>query len=90
LYPTSKKPLEYWDIETKSRVELPNPTSPHLVQHSSYAGASKLEIAIMAMPVEAREKYARFLYTIESIMLYSDEAERKGLISRLPSRGPRV
>lgn len=65
---------ELWDIQDRRKVEQPNMTGPQLVRHSSYAAADRMEIALAAMPRDAQERYARAIYTLESLAIILEHA----------------
>lgn len=68
---------ELWDIQDRRKVEQPDMTKAHAIQHSSYSRADKFEIAIAAMPKDAQERFGRALFTLETIAIILERA-RKG------------
>ena len=65
---------EMWDIQDRRRVEQPDLTAPHLVQHSSLARADRMELAIRAMPRDAQERFMRALFTVETLAIIMESA----------------
>lgn len=65
---------ELWDIQDRRKVEQPDMTKAHAIQHSSYSRADKFEIAIAAMPKDAQERFARALFTLETIAIILERA----------------
>jgi hypothetical protein len=79
---------ELWDIQTRRKVEQPDMTKAHAIQHSSYSKADKYEIAIAAMPQEAQMRYARALYTYETLAIIIQSAmDGKPVLASLPDTG---
>jgi len=65
---------ELYDIQDRRMVEQPDMTKAHAIQHSSYARADKMEIALAAMPKDAQMRYARAIYTLESLAIILEHA----------------
>jgi len=68
---------ELWDIQDRRKVEQPDMTKAHAIQHSSYSRADKFEIAIAAMPKDAQARFGRALFTLETLAIILERA-RKG------------
>lgn len=68
---------EMWDIQDRRKVEQPDLTAPHLIQHSSLAMADRMELAMCALPRDAQERFMRALFTVETLAIIMDRA-RKG------------
>jgi hypothetical protein len=68
---------ELWDIQDRRKVEQPDMTKAHAIQHSSYSRADKFEIAIAAMPQDAQARFGRALFTLETLAIILERA-RKG------------
>lgn len=65
---------DLYDIQDRRIVEQPNMEAPHLIQHSSLAKADRYEHAIRAMPKDAQMRYARLLYTVETLAIILESA----------------
>lgn len=67
---------ELWDIQDRRKVEQPDMTRAHAIQHSSYSRADKFEIAIAAMPPDAQARFGRALFTLETLAIILERARR--------------
>lgn len=65
---------ELYDIQDRRKVEQPDMTKAHAIQHSSYARADKMEIALAAMPPDAKARFMRAVYTVETLTIILEHA----------------
>jgi len=70
---------ETWDIQDRCKVEQPDMTKVPLVKHSSQVSMSKTELALTTMRPEALERFARAMYTAESILIWREKAKEDGI-----------